>query len=220
MSRIRQFGLWMLTFVAFPLSGLIAIGILGSVTTPLRALAAGALAGAILGTAQWLVLRMRGVSWVWVALTIVGIAIGSAISNAVTDAGTSTGALVVTGAITGAVLGAAQGLALRRGVLVIGAWMVVVSIAWAIGWLATASVIVDADKGFITFGASGAILATAITGLVLMWLRPTAGPEAIKGDGIRECRGAEPRGVEEPDSSMGSTPSSSPVLSSTPMQWV
>ena len=46
---------WVLTFFSFPIAGLLA-NLVGSVTTPVRAILAGAIAGATLGLVQWLVL--------------------------------------------------------------------------------------------------------------------------------------------------------------------
>lgn len=58
-------------------------------------------------------------------------------------------------------------------------WAAAVSISWVLGWLITANVTVDAANGYVAFGSSGALVATAITGLVLRRIlgagqRPTA----------------------------------------------
>jgi hypothetical protein len=42
-----------------------------------------------------------------------------------------------------------------------------VTASWTLGWIMTSFVIVDLDRGHFVFGASGAIVATVITGVVL-----------------------------------------------------
>ena len=89
---------------------------------------------------------------------------GSALASVLTGAGTTVSALVVSGLVTGTVVGAAQGVLLARGRQVAAIWAVVVGAAWALAWFATSQVIVDAERGYVTFGASGALLATVATG--------------------------------------------------------
>jgi hypothetical protein len=110
-------------------------------------------------------------------------AAGSAAAAALTGAATTVSALVLTGLISGAAVGAAQATILGRGRRIALARTSVVSIAWALGWLTTANVIVDAERRYVTFGASGALLVTVITGLALRWVpagrrdpEPTATP--------------------------------------------
>ena len=57
--------------------------------------------------------------------------------------------------------------------------MATTSAAWALGWLTTANVIVDAERGYVTFGASGALIVTVITGLVLPRLLVAAAPPRL-----------------------------------------
>jgi hypothetical protein len=167
MPTSRTFLRWLPTFLAFPAAGLLTISTIGPLRSPVAGLVGGAVAGAVLGGAQWLALRTSAVTRAWWLATIVGAALGTAIGVAVTGAGTSTSDLVVRGLVTGAVLGLVQGAAVRRPPLRIAAWTATTSLAWGIGWLATANVIVDADRGFVVFGSSGALLATILTGLAL-----------------------------------------------------
>jgi hypothetical protein len=167
MSYKRSFARWLPTFLGFPLGGFGAFHTVGSVDGPLTAALAGALAGAIIGAAQWLALRSRGTDLRWVVLTSLGMAVGSSVAAAVTDADTSVGALVTNGFVTGAVVGVAQAFLVDRDRRSAAIWAAVTSLAWGLGWLITANVIVDADSGYITFGASGAIVATVLTGLAL-----------------------------------------------------
>jgi hypothetical protein len=53
----RFFLWWMLTFLGFPLGGVLALLVVGSVDGVVSGALGGALAGAVIGAAQWLVLR-------------------------------------------------------------------------------------------------------------------------------------------------------------------
>ncbi len=165
MTFLKRYALWLLTFLGFPLGSLAAVTVVGSITGALTGLLAGAISGAVLGTAQWLVLRPRGISAVWILVTAIGMAAGSSLAALVTSAGTDTGDLVVRGLVSGVVVGLAQAFVLRTRLAAL--WPVVVGGTWALAWLITANVIVDKERGYVTFGASGAITATAICGLVL-----------------------------------------------------
>ena len=64
---------WVLAFLSFPIAGVLAFFVV-PVTTPVRALIAGAIAGAALGLIQWLILKSRLpflTIW-WVVATSVG----------------------------------------------------------------------------------------------------------------------------------------------------
>jgi hypothetical protein len=157
---------WAPTFLGFPVGGWLAFQVAGSITSPLTGTLAGVIAGAAIGDAQWLALG-RVAGWRWFAATVLGMGAGSSLAAVATGAGTTTPALVISGLVTGAVVGAAQGFALHRGLRVKALWAATVSVSWALGWLVTANVIVDAENGYVAFGSSGALLATALTGLVL-----------------------------------------------------
>jgi hypothetical protein len=75
--------------------------------------------------------------------------------------------LVVAGLVAGAAVGLGQGFGFHRGWRVTALWTVTVGASWALGWAITANVIVDADRGYVAFGSSGALMVTVITGLVL-----------------------------------------------------
>jgi hypothetical protein len=155
---------WLPTFLAFPLGGLIAVETVGSVHDPLSAAAAGLLAGAVIGTAQWLALRARGVGRRWIAHTAAAMAAGSALAAALTGSGTELTDVMLAGLVTGAAVGGAQSRLLGRGA---GAWVAATAAAWSLGWLATWLTIVDIERGYAVFGSSGAIVATLLTGLAL-----------------------------------------------------
>ncbi len=167
MSNTRPMLRWLPTFLAFPVAGLATVVTVGSVGSAWSGLAAGAVAGAIVGGAQWLALRSSGVGRTWWLATVVGLALGTALAAILTDAGTSTGDLVLRGVVAGAAVGAAQASVLRPGLAVIAAWTATTSISWAAGWWVTSRVIVDAERGYVVFGSSGALVVTLLTGLAL-----------------------------------------------------
>jgi hypothetical protein len=76
----RFFLWWILAFLGFPLGGLLAFVLVGSVEGAVSGALGGALAGAVIGAAQWLVLRryMR-VGPEWILVTALGVAIGDAL---------------------------------------------------------------------------------------------------------------------------------------------
>jgi hypothetical protein len=106
---------WVLAFLSFPIAGLLA-NLVGSVTTPVRAIFAGAIAGATLGIIQWLVLRSRQPLlpiW-WAVAMSVGMAVGLATSTVLLGSETAGNELLWRGAITGLCIGIAQYIILRQ----------------------------------------------------------------------------------------------------------
>src|SRR5919109_3545674 len=80
-SSWRFWLFWVLAFLSFPIAGVLA-NLVGAVTTPLRAILAGAIAGATLGLMQWFVLKSRlPLSIWWVVATSIGMSGGLAIST-------------------------------------------------------------------------------------------------------------------------------------------
>ncbi len=151
---------WMLTFLAFPIGGLLAIELIGSADDPVRALLGGLLAGAVLGLAQSLALQ-GGVDLRWVAATAAGLGAGAAIGVAVTGGGTELADLLVLGLISGLGVGLAQGIA--DAPLPLPGWTAVIAGAWTVGWLVTWAVGVDVERNYVVFGASGALTFAALT---------------------------------------------------------
>jgi hypothetical protein len=158
---------WLPTFLAFPLGGLLAIEAVGSLDDPVSAAAGGLLAGAVIGAGQWLALRSRGIGRRWAAYTAASMAAGTALAAAVTGAGTELPDLMFTGLVAGAAVGAAQSTLLGHGRLASAAWTAVTAASWSLGWVATWATIVDIERGYYVFGASGALLVTVLTGLAL-----------------------------------------------------
>jgi hypothetical protein len=169
---------WLPTFLAFPLAGFVAIETVGSLEGPASAAAGGLIAGAIIGAGQWLALRSAGIDARWIAFTAVAMAAGMALAAVVTGAGTATADVAVTGALAGAVVGGAQSGLLAHGAGPAALWTVATALAWCLGWLVTSAVIVDIERGHHVFGASGAIVATLLTGLALrrMLVTPAGSP--------------------------------------------
>jgi hypothetical protein len=166
----RFFLWWMLTFLGFPLGGLLALVLVGSVEGAASGALGGALAGAVIGAAQWLVLRRYlRVGPEWILATALGVAIGDALGVLLTGAGTGIGALLITGLATGVAVGLLQwGLFLRGRLLVASVWVPVVAIAWPLGWTVTWAAGVDVERGYAVFGSTGALVFAALTGLAML----------------------------------------------------
>jgi hypothetical protein len=170
---------WLPTFLGFPVGGWLAAQAVGSVRGPGSAALAGLIAGLAIGVAQWLVLRSRGADLRWVVYTALGMTVGGAAAAVLTGANTDVKSLVLTGLVAGAAVGAAQATLLAPSLRAGIAWSALVSIAWGLGWLTTANVIVDAESGFIIFGSSGALVVTVLTGLGMRWLLAVEAPAKV-----------------------------------------
>jgi len=170
----RFFLWWMLAFLGFPLGGILALVLVGSLEGVVSGALGGALAGAVIGAAQWLVLRryMR-VGPEWILATALGVAIGDAVGALLTGAGTGMGALLIIGLATGVAVGLLQwGLVLRGRLPLASLWGPVVAIAWPVGWTVTWAFGIDVERSYYVFGALGALVFAAITGLaILLMLR-------------------------------------------------
>jgi hypothetical protein len=166
----RFFLWWMLAFLGFPLGGFLALVVVGSMEGMVSGALGGALAGAVIGAAQWLVLRryMR-VGPEWILATALGVAIGDALGALLTGAGTEIGDLLIIGLATGVAVGLLQwGLFLRGRLLRASLWPLVVAIAWPVGWTVTWAFGIDVERGYFVFGASGALVFAALTGLAML----------------------------------------------------
>lgn len=173
-------GGWGLAFLGFPLGGLAGLGLAGAVTGAPQAALGGAATGAVIGAAQWLVLRRRlPLSPLWVAATAAGMAGGLALSVGLLGTATADATLALRGLLTGAAIGLAQYPLLRPLTPRAPLWPAVVALGWAVGWLVTRAFGVDLAPNFTVFGATGALTFQLLTGLALAWMlgrRP--GPSA------------------------------------------
>lgn len=143
------------------------------------AILAGLIAGAIIGTAQWFVVR-RWVSWLWLPATTAGMAVGLAAGAALVDYGVDRGDLALMGAVTGVGVGVLQALVLA-GHQIPGAWWWAVANppGWALGWIVSSYVIArNIEDRWPNFGASGVLVYGLLTWLLLAMLFRQAAPEA------------------------------------------
>jgi hypothetical protein len=164
---------WVLAFLSFPIAGLLA-NLVGSVTTPVRAMLAGAIAGATLGLIQWLVLKAQLplLSIWWAVAMSIGMAVGLAISTLLFGSETGGNELLWRGALTGLCIGIAQWLILRQ-VLPLPQsiiWIGVVAVGWTLGWFVTRAAGIDLSFKWSVFGVSGALIFQLLTGLALYFL--------------------------------------------------
>jgi hypothetical protein len=165
----RRMWLWpVMILVSLPIAGFIADLVVNGVDSVGTALAAGVIAGAIIGAAGWFVLR-KYVSWLWIPATTAGMAVGLAVGAALVDYGISRGDVVLIGAVTGLGVGTLQALVIARHKIPGAFWWAVVNPpAWALGWLVTSYVITtNVKEQFAVFGASGAIVFGLLTLMVL-----------------------------------------------------
>ncbi len=180
MSAARRLWAWPIAILlGFPISGLLADLVVDGVDSVGTAILGGLIAGAVTGTAEWLVLR-RLIAWLWIPATSVGMAVGLAAGAALADYGIARGDIVLMGAVTGLGVGVAQTLVLtRHGVAGAWWWALANPPAWALGWLITSYVIsTNVKERFTNFGAGGAIVFGLLTWLVLAFLLRDREPAA------------------------------------------
>lgn len=165
----RTFSIWAgLSLLGIPLAGYLGWGVVGHVDSVMPALIGGALTGAGIGFAQWLMLRRSlGVGLEWMVATSAGLAVGLAIGAAVVSYETTTSQLAIMGAIQGAFVGIAQGLMLRNKFSLWQVWMVAMPVIFTIAWVVT-DIVIDSGQQFTVFGASGAVAFAILSGLLLI----------------------------------------------------
>jgi hypothetical protein len=175
--NVKAWLLWTVAFVSFPIAGIAAQAAAGQINDAAAALAGGLVAGAVIGTGQWLAARrLLGDPLAWIAATAAGMGIGLLTGAWAVGYGTSVGELAVMGAITGVPLGAAQAFLLRGRVARSWMWAAAVPLLWALGWTVTAAAGVGVDSQYAVFGAFGAITFMALSGVVLDRLRAATAP--------------------------------------------
>jgi hypothetical protein len=162
---------WGAAFLGFPIGGAVATPLVGPVESVGAALIAGAIAGGVIGAAQWLVLRRRlPLSALWVPATAGGMALGMALGQVLLGHDTSMQPLLLRGLVVGAAIGAVQAV-LLRGVLPTAAmWAAVVALGWPLAWAVSASIGLDLTWNWAVFGSSGALIFQLATGLTLFFL--------------------------------------------------
>jgi hypothetical protein len=159
---------WGAAFLGFPIAGAVATALVGPIETVGAAAVAGAVAGGVLGAAQWVVLRRRlPLSPRWVLATAGAMAVGMALGHALLGDDTAPLPLLLRGLVTGAAIGGAQA-ALLWGILRAPAiWAAVVTLGWPLGWAVSAAIGLDLALKWAVFGASGALAFQLATGLTL-----------------------------------------------------
>jgi hypothetical protein len=168
--------LWTAGFVAFIIGGALATAATGRINDFGSALLGGLIAGAVIGTGQWLVARRLLDPKTWIPATAVAMSIGLAVGAWLVGYGTSLSELALMGFITGIPLGAAQAYLLRDRLANAWVWAAAVPLLWALGWTVTTAGGIDVDRQFAVFGAYGAITFMALSGIVLDRLRAATSP--------------------------------------------
>jgi hypothetical protein len=161
---------WVALAVGIPVAGYIGWGVGGHVDGVGAALIGGALTGGGLGAVQWWAADgALGRATDWIGASAISYAAGLAAGAALVGYDTDLGSLAVMGLVSGAVLGCAQGLVLarqgRRRLAL--AWGLAMPLLFALGWCASTAIGVDVDSQFTVFGASGAIVFTLLSGVLL-----------------------------------------------------
>lgn len=165
----RQIWLWPVSIlIGLPIGGYVADLVVDGVDSVGAALAAGLIAGMIIGAAEWFVLRRR-VSWLWIPATTAGMAVGLAAGAALVDFGIDRGDLALMGAVAGLGVGVMQTLVLARHQIPGAFWWAIANPpGWALGWFVSSYVIArNIAERFPIFGASGALVFGLLTWLVL-----------------------------------------------------
>ena len=169
--NLRAWLLWTAGFLAFPIAGALATALVGRINDAGSALLGGMVAGAVIGTGQWLVARRLLDAQTWIPATALAMGVGLLVGGWVVGYGTSLGELALMGAITGIPLGAAQAYLLRDRVATPWVWAAAMPLLWALGWTVTTAGGIDVDRQFAVFGAYGAITFMALSGVLLDRLR-------------------------------------------------
>jgi hypothetical protein len=168
--------LWTAGFLAFPIGGALATGATGRINDVGSALIGGLIAGAVIGTGQWLVARRLLDPRTWIPATAVAMSIGLGVGAWAVGYGTSLGELALMGFITGIPLGVAQAYLLRDRLANAWVWAAAMPLLWALGWTVTTAGGIDVDQQFAVFGAYGAITFMALSGVLLDRLRAASSP--------------------------------------------
>jgi hypothetical protein len=176
-TRFRPWWLWIVTAFAFPLAGYIAHEVVGPVDAVAAAVWSGVFTGALIGVAQWALLRGRGATPRWILATAAGFGVGLAAGAALVDYETSRGALVAMGAVCGVAIGLAQVLsfaALRRHLL---SWTLATGALWAIGWAVTTGAGIKVEDQWPVFGISGALVVVLVQSVLINRFVPAVEPD-------------------------------------------
>jgi hypothetical protein len=166
-TTARIIGRWMVSFVGFPLGGLVALLLTDPVDSVSHAVAGGFVTGAVLGAVQaWALRADRRLLVSWTIATALGLAVGLALGSALVEFGTSIGELALQGAVTGAVVGLAQAVVMRGRPWLAVIWPLYLAGAWSLGWVVTTAGGIAVEDQFTTFGAYGALTVAVLTSIL------------------------------------------------------
>ncbi|MGB3681098.1 MAG: hypothetical protein WA990_01290 [Rubrobacteraceae bacterium] len=155
--------------LGFPFGGVVALSLAGPMDDAVSAALGGLLAGAVVGAAQWFVVRLYlGIDLTWIVATASGLALGNTLGAILAGFGEGIGDLLLIGAVAGAVVGAAQWSMLRERLRYAGLWVLALAVAWPLGWTSTWFIGADISLGYPVFGADGALVFAAVSGAVLL----------------------------------------------------
>jgi hypothetical protein len=183
--NVKAWLLWTAGFLAFPIAGILAEALTGRINDFSSALIGGMVAGAVIGTGQWLVARRLLDAQTWIPATALAMGIGLGVGAWAVGYGTSLGELALMGFITGIPLGVAQAYLLRDRVANAWIWAAAMPLLWALGWTVTTVGGIAVDQQFAVFGAYGAITFMALSGVLLDRLRAATSPAAATLDPAR-----------------------------------
>jgi hypothetical protein len=170
--NVKGWLLWTVAFVSFPIAGIAAQAAVSRINDAVAALVGGLVAGAVIGTGQWLAARrLLGDPRAWILVTAAAMGIGLLAGAWVVGYGTSVGELAAMGALAGLPVGVAQAFLLRDRVARAWVWAVAMPPLWVLGWTVTAAAGVGVDSQYAVFGAFGAITFMALSGVLLDRLR-------------------------------------------------
>ncbi len=147
--------IWTAGFLAFPIAGVAGRLVAGRVDSPLAALLAGLVTGAVIGAGQSLVSRHRLRPARWILATALGMGLGLLLGATVVGFRTSLADLALMGALTGVGLGVAQTLALPAQTRRRWWWAVAMPPLWAVGWTVTTLAGIPVEEQVTIFGAAG-----------------------------------------------------------------
>lgn len=184
----RFFAEWMLTFLSFPLGGIMALAFGGPMEDVVSAASSGAVAGVVIGLAQLIVLRRHvGMTAGWLVSTVTGLTLGNTVGVLLSGGGTQTGDLLIVGAAAGASVGIVQWAMLREYLQQAILWPLAVTLAWPLGWLVTLSIGTNVQLGYAVFESFGGLAFAALTGAALVSMARASNAMARrKADGKSE----------------------------------
>jgi hypothetical protein len=163
---LRDYAKWIAVFLAYPIAGFLGRLIANPADGLVFAFITAAVAGVILGLAQWLALGRHVSAVRWVGATAIGLGVSFVVVQAV--GATNNSAALVIGAVTGLGVGVAQSFLRSDRMPSPVVWIPTMGVAWAIAWVVTTSIGVQANAGWPVVGVSGALVAQLLTGVVLM----------------------------------------------------